>query len=558
MGRNKKKVVQMATKDSGFQRARVNINNVNIPSKVLEELSATYSNFQAYFPLLERFRGGTEGAAPSCPISYKSGLCATTPFPEGDDDNVYVKVIHLLNPSDWIQGNYSFPQDACMPGLQDGWGTVVDKLQCEENQAYVDALTVSLLSQLSEQNLSPHFIKYYGAMCAKAEKYCYNMNDDYQSYRNTKWFWKQYESNHFKIRIFSHEHKRFLNENEVAPFLLKPDEADLIDDDDDEEILEAIGDNNSNGDREVELESVGSFSTNSASVQSILRISPSNQTLQSGSEASSEMDGYDIFAEFTGMPVMLIFMEKMEESIDSLLGEDTYDESKWTAWMWQIICALIQAFSFIELYHNDLHGNNILYSSTTDEFIYYRTKDNQIWKVPTFGKIFRVIDFGRAILRVENQSIISDDFHEGNDAAGQYNFGSIRDPKEAAITPNQSFDLARLAVSIFDTLYEEPPAVKVVTSGPTTVLSKEGDWTVKETISPLYNLLWTWMLDIKGHNILKSENGEERFPGFDLYKHIAANCKNAVPKDQLRKPIFEKFKYTGVVPSGVTVYPLFV
>lgn len=535
-------------KDSGFQRARVNINNLNIPSKVLEELSKSYSQFQAYFPLLERFRG-------AAPISYNSGLVATTPFPEGDNDNVYVKVIHLLNPTDWIQGNYSFPKDVSMPGIQDSWGTVVDKLQCEENQAYVDALSVSLLSQLAEQNLSPHFIRYYGAICAKAEKYCYNMNDDYQSYRNTKWFWKQYESNQFKIRIFSDEKKRFLNDDEVAPFLLKPDEADLIDDDEDEEeILGEIGDNNENVDREVELESVGSFSTNSGSVQSILRISPSNQTLQSGSEASSEIDGYDIFAEFTGMPVMLIFMEKMEESVDSLLGEDTYDENKWTAWIWQIICALIQAFSFIELYHNDLHGNNILYSTTTEEFIYYRTKDNQVWRVPTFGKIFRIIDFGRAILRAENQSIISDDFHEGNDAAGQYNFGSIRDPKEPAIIPNQSFDLARLAVSIFDTLFEETPTSK----GSGAVLSKEGNWIVKETVSPLYNLLWTWMLDIKGKNILKSEDGEERYPGFDLYKHIAANCKNAVPKDQLRKPIFEKFKYTGIVPEGVTVYPLFI
>jgi hypothetical protein len=549
MVRNKKKGTQTTNmKDSGFQRARVNINNLNIPSKVLEELSKSYSQFQAYFPLLERFRG-------TAPISYNSGLVATTPFPEGDDDNVYVKVIHLLNPTDWIQGNYSFPKDVSMPGIQDSWGTVVDKLQCEENQAYVDALSVSLLSQLAEQNLSPHFIRYYGTICAKAEKYCYNMNDDYQSYRNTKWFWKQYESNQFKIRIFSDEKKRFLNDDEVAPFLLKPDEADLIDDDDDEEeILDEIGDNNENADREVELESVGSFSTNSGSVQSILRISPSNQTLQSGSEASSEMDGYDIFAEFTGMPVMLIFMEKMEESVDSLLGEDTYDENKWTAWIWQIICALIQAFSFIELYHNDLHGNNILYSTTTEEFIYYRTKDNQVWRVPTFGKIFRIIDFGRAILRAENQSIISDDFHEGNDAAGQYNFGSIRDPKEAAIPPNQSFDLARLAVSIFDTLFEETPASK----GSGAVLSKEGNWVVKETVSPLYNLLWTWMLDIKGRNILKSEDGEERYPGFDLYKHIAANCKNAVPKDQLRKPIFEKFKYTGIVPEGVTVYPLFI
>jgi hypothetical protein len=66
------------------------------------------------------------------------------------------------------------------------------------------------------------------------------------------------------------------------------------------------------------------------------------------------------------------------------------------------------------------------------------------------------------------------------------------------------------------------------------------------------------MTDVNGKNVLRDEEGEERFPGFDLYKHITAHCKGAVPKEQIRKPIFEKFKYTGVVPEGVTVYPLFV
>jgi hypothetical protein len=38
-----------------------------------------------------------------------------------------------------------------------------------------------------------------------------------------------------------------------------------------------------------------------------------------------------------------------------------------------------------------------------------------------------IIDFDRAIFRLKNKVIFSDDFKDGNDAATQYNFGPLRD-----------------------------------------------------------------------------------------------------------------------------------
>ena len=561
MGRNKNKKSGGGIQVQGvasFKPAKVNVGPIQIPEYALNELNNLYKLFQSYFPTLEKFKEN---------VSLQSvghGILSSSKFPENTDE-VYVKVVHLLNPDDWIQGNYSFTKDTSMPGLTDGWGNVVDKLQCDENQAYVDTIAAATLSQLREQNLSPHFVKFYGAVCAKADKYCYNISEEFQSYKNTKWFWQNFREKSFGIRVFSEEKDRFLTGDEVTPFLLTPEQAELLkedeaepedeDQDQNEEVLEDLPIIDEAVNR-VELESVGSFGNTTGSTRSIFRVSPSNHTLHSNSDDDEEDDGQDFFVEFDGMPVMLIFMEKLKGVMDELLDDGTVNEEKWIAWIWQVICALIQAYAYIELYHNDLHGNNLLYKETEEEFIYYRTKDNQVWKVPTFGKIFCLIDYGRSIYRISGQQLISDEFFEGNGAAGQYNFGPIRDPKSPPIIPNQSFDLVRLAVSIFDTLFENTPKTK---SGPMVgILSREGSWVVKETESPLYNLLWSWMTDINGKNVLRDEDGEERFPGFDLYKHITAHCKGAVPKEQIRKPIFEKFKYTGVVPEGVTVYPLFV
>ena len=55
------------------------------------------------------------------------------------------------------------------------------------------------------------------------------------------------------------------------------------------------------------------------------------------------------------------------------------------------------------------------------ERLYYQYNE-KIYKIPTFGKIFKLIDFGRAIYKFENHVFCSDSFAPGDDAATQYNF----------------------------------------------------------------------------------------------------------------------------------------
>jgi hypothetical protein len=275
---------------------------------------------------------------------------------------------------------------------------------------------------------------------------------------------------------------------------------------------------------------------------------------------------YSVFSEFKAYPVMLIFQEKMEGVLDDLLDCDPQEylqegeeddnawENHWTAWTFQIIAALCAAQGVLGFTHNDLHTNNIVWNDTEESWLFYKSRDGTVWKVPTYGKIFKIIDFGRAIFRVGQTWFISDDYETGGDADGQYNFGSTQRPKKRTIYPNPSFDLCRYAVSVMDALFPEVPAEKLDSP----IISQEGKWVIHETESPLWNILWSWLQDEKGYNVLREEDGTERFPDFDFYQHITDHVKDAKPQQQIHKPIFAKYIVPGnSVGDWETMYPLY-
>jgi hypothetical protein len=225
----------------------------------------------------------------------------------------------------------------------------------------------------------------------------------------------------------------------------------------------------------------------------------------------------------------------------------------WLAWIFQIIANLSFLQKAIAFTHNDLHTNNIVWRRTDQEFLYYKANDGQVWRVPTYGRIFSLIDFGRAIFKIKGQMWISDDHWPDHDAGGQYNFGPFYTIEKPKILPNPSFDLSRLAISMLEGLFMDHPKRK---KGSNTLLSQEGSWKVYETVSPVFNLLWSWTIDDDGKTVYEDRDGEEKFPGFSLYSAIAHYVHDAVPKDQIRKPFFEAFKYKGKIAAETSVYSL--
>ncbi len=243
----------------------------------------------------------------------------------------------------------------------------------------------------------------------------------------------------------------------------------------------------------------------------------------------------------------------MSDSIENmtLLLTDEKDR-RWAAWLFQIVAALTQLQALLSFCHNDLHTNNIVWTKTSLEYIHYKRTNGTFFKVPTYGKLFHIIDFGRATFSIGDRMFMSDDFFEGNDAFGQYNYGACFTPDRPILYPNMSFDLCRLAVSLIDSLYNSTP--EVASKSNAKLLNVEGRWKKYETSSTLYNMIWRWLIDDKNRNVLRSADGEDRFPGFDLYVHIAKHVHSAVPKDQLGDDAFAQFMTPHSHPAAVQIY----
>ena len=89
-------------------------------------------------------------------------------------------------------------------------------------------------------------------------------------------------------------------------------------------------------------------------------------------------------------------------------------------------------------------------------------------------------------------------------------------------------------------------------------MSREGGKVYSETVSGVYNMLWEWLIDDSGHNILRLPSGKERYPDFDLYRAIAAEVHKAVPRQQIERGLYQAYKYSEKVPDGVHVYDLHI
>jgi hypothetical protein len=62
-------------------------------------------------------------------------------------------------------------------------------------------------------------------------------------------------------------------------------------------------------------------------------------------------------------------------------------------------------------------------------------------------------------------------------------------------------------------------------------------------LSVLQNIVKEWVSDDNGVNILYKSNGDDRYPGFKLYKMIARSVHKHIPKNVIHKSYFQEFIY---------------
>ena len=213
--------------------------------------------------------------------------------------------------------------------------------------------------------------------------------------------------------------------------------------------------------------------------------------------------------------MQVIALEQCDHTLDELMAQGHISDEQWDSIVLQILFSLITFQNTFSLTHNDLHTNNVMYIETSQSFLYYKL-NHIYYKVPTFGKLFKIIDFGRAIYKFRGQLLCSDSYHRDGDAATQYNCEPYFNAKKPRLEPNFSFDLCRLGCALYDYL-EDEPKTKIV------------------------QLMMEWVKDDKGRNILYKKNGDERYPDFKLYKMIARTVNKHVPIHVLNNAYFDKF-----------------
>ena len=240
-------------------------------------------------------------------------------------------------------------------------------------------------------------------------------------------------------------------------------------------------------------------------------------------DSSEEEEEEEIFIEVHQFPVQLICMEKCDDTFDNLILNNELTEDEWLSSFMQIIMILIIFQKSFHFTHNDLHTNNIMYNKTNLKHVTYLYK-NTYYKIPTFGRLFKIIDFGRSIYKFKGKTFCSDSFDMNGDASGQYNIEPYFNGNKPRLEPNFSFDLCRLACSIFDYLIDDINEIYDINNFPSFV-----------------KIVIEWCEDDNGVNLLYKKSGVDRYPDFKLYKMIARHTHKHTPDNQLEKEVFKNY-----------------
>ena len=502
------------------------------------------------------------------------------------DKEVFFKMAPLLDPYKYMIGKYdiSNPKLFNLPKLNSTIEDCNPKFLDTNNSAYVDGLFLFLSNQIRHTFKFIHGVEYYGTFLTIKNDFKINVFDDID-YLNNSDFFNRNKNVLFKIDEYEHlfqqeqtKLKPIVIGNNISLKSLTSVDNNIFDD--------VFDDNNA-----IDLNDLKDMSLDLVDITNTKLVTENQVTLKSNSTCSSrsshtndddldndcencELEQFDSGSEklddkesdgemksdsdnineeqenededeewdeeeerinvvIPKFPVQVISMEYCENTFDDLILNNELTKDEWLSAFMQIIMILItyqKAFNFT---HNDLHTNNVMYNHTDKKYLYYCYK-KKYYKVPTFGRIFKIIDFGRSIFKFDGKIFCSDSFQAGGDAATQYNTEPYFNDKKPRLEPNYSFDLCRLACSIFDYVIDDFEEMKDLT----------------KITDPIKRLIFEWCLDDKGINMLYKNNGVERYPDFKLYKMISRCVHNHTPQAQLERPEFDLFsKFSGNIKN---------
>ena len=460
---------------------------------------------------------------------------------------IHIKYAPLLDPIHYLIGKYEKERNrlTILPTIGKS-GTefkVLPKIESLYNSAYIDCFFSYLSSNLLHRFQFKNGIDFYGSYLGVQEKFKMDISDDYDYLLESDFF---YSKNNILYEIESSIDLPMEENIKGSSFSMKPKlhlgevvsenieiDADILDTDSEIEPiqLEEVSDLELVYENEKEKE-ISSDDSDDNSIE--------NESVSVGEEGEEDdwsdiedsLGSEDSFQEpiihayIHNFPIQMICLEKGEGTLDALLENNELEDNQIASALFQVVMSLAAYQKAYNFTHNDLHTNNIIYFSTDYTHIEY-TFLEKTYKVPTYGRIYKIIDFGRSIYRFQDKVLGSDSFAPGGDAHGQYNCEPFFNPNKPEIKPNPSFDLCRLGCSMYDLIFDGLEENNIRKS--------RKKWTeVQKTIA-------RWCMDDKGKNILYKSNGEERYPNFKLYKMIARMVHAHTPENQMAFPLFSQY-----------------
>ena len=231
----------------------------------------------------------------------------------------------------------------------------------------------------------------------------------------------------------------------------------------------------------------------------------------------------ETFVKINNFPIQSVIMENFDMTLTDYDKKNIPIE-EWKTILFEICFGMAVAQKHLNFIHNDLHSDNIMFKKINKEFKYYNY-NNTYFKVPTYNKETKIIDFARGIIKIGPTLYFSDVFKKGGDAYGQYKYLNKKLFYKHKYL-NYSFDLARLSITLLKYL----------------------DFTNKNEIEKYLKEL----IILKNNKYINMEEDD-----FSVYVDLCENSHNAIPKNQLLKPFFKEFIINkDEIPDNENIYIL--
>ena len=375
---------------------------------------------------------------------------------------------------------------------------LVKKINSRYNSCYIESFVCYLLNQFVEKNICIGLPKYTNSFNCNIKDFIYDISEEYEDVKNKDWFKTKRKLNLFKkINLYDN----------------KEDDVKEQDNTQEINIKKTIEEKN-------HIQNIEEISNQLEIDEEIIKQNENenNDYFDNISECSDiELEEKIECVQFKEYPVHCIITEKLDYTLDELIDEHNYEicNDEWCSILFQTIFVLIILQDRLNLTHNDLHSSNIMFQKTDKEFIYFNIKGEK-YKFKTYGKIVKIIDYGRSIFNFNNEWFMSDVFNYDGDAEGQYSYPNHKffDLESSNPSINYSFDLVRLASTIHERL--------------------------DENNKDILKLINKWMKDDFSNNIINHPDT------FELYNHITKYCHNAKPEYVYKDKIFDDYKINQI------------